>query len=557
LRAIPGKFVAAVANAVSENRNRDFLSIVAVWLLLAVTLVFLARRNTTVPGLYYDEAHCAGMAKDFLTGHPHPHLPGYEVMSFCGRPFPTFVQIYGGAVKSWLLLPSFALFGTSQSVLRLTALGLGLVALLLFMLWTWRWLGRQTALLAGVLLASDPNFFFISVLDWGPVLPSFLCRFACFYFALRWWQISNEPPMPEQERPTRKMGFRGFFYAFLAGFFAGLGFLNKIDFTVLIGGVLLALLCCNAGRLWARRGVLWSPRFAASLALAVVGLLLAAAPMLTHIPTILTMEQPSDGPGEMTEKFDAMFAMYDGSYFYRLMDAGGLFDKMYQTSAPIFAPVGMALIAAAAYLVFRAVKYKTFRSSDGKPAAFLLLAILFITIGVFQMPRAVRIHHMVLVYPFPHLVVALAVTRLLRRRLAAAFFVLLLALQLLALLQTQQLIRQTGGRGWWSDALSAFARTVKDRPDLTIVSLDWGFNEQLVFLTDRPTLAEPFWAGAPPVPASTNCIYLMHSREYALFDFEPSYVEAARRAGWAVVGVQPWRDHEGQVAFYSFRLRRQ
>jgi hypothetical protein len=577
LRAIPGKFVAAVDNAVSENRTRDLLTVLAVWLLLAVTLIFLARSNTSVPGLYYDEAHCAGMAKDFLTGHPHLHMPGHEVINVCGRPFPTFVQFYGGALKSWLLLPSFAVFGASQPVLRLTALGWGLMALLLFMLWTWRWLGRNTALLAGTLLAMDPTFFFISVLDWGPVIPSLLCRFACFYFALRWWQTRRAP------------GRRGFFFAVLVGLFAGLGFFNKMDFVVLLAGVLLALLCCNVRLLWTylvlrqsapRRPPLSMP--ASSLALACLGFCLTAGPMLAHLPTMLNADKPGGEPGELNEKFNAMLAMYDGSYFYRLMDAGGLFDKMYLTRPPIFAPIGLALLLAAAYLIgterlrnffldpfFSLVSF--FRGSSGHAAAFLLLAILFITAGIFLLKGAVRIHHMVAVYPFPHLVVALAVTRLWRRSqgeglisparsvlspssLGAALFALLLASQLLALYRTQQLIRQTGGRGWWSDALSKFARQVKDRSDMTIVSLDWGFSEQLAFLTDGPTLAEPFWSKDHPSSTCTNCIYLAHPTDYRLYEFEPAYLESARRSGLDVIDVRPWKDHQDQTAFFSLRL---
>jgi hypothetical protein len=569
LRAIPVRFVVAMANANSENNPRDFLAVLAVWLLLAGTLIFLAWPNISVPGLYYDEAQCAGMAKDFLTGHPHRHMPGTRFLSIGVHRFPMFAQIYIGAVKSWLLLPSFVVFGASLPVLRLTALCLGLGSLLLFMLWTWRWLGKDTALVAGALLALDPTFFFISVLDWGLVLPSFLCRFACFYFVLRWWQIRNEPRTREHKDSVRK----SLFHAFFAGLFAGLGFFNKIDIAVPLAGVLLALLCCNARHLGVNLTLRRSAIFAKPLALASLGFLLTAGPMLTHIPTILNTLSPSvrpeGAPSELTEKFNTMLAMYDGSYFYRLMNIGGLFLKMYQTRAPIFAPLGIALILAAAYLVFR----PGFRGSSGDPAAFLLLATLFITIGIFLLPGAVRIHHMVLVYPFPHLVVALAITRLWRRRrreepgspgqnvispssvLVAALFVLLLACQLLALHRTQQLIRQTGGRGWWSDALSAFARQVNGRSDLTIVSLDWGLNEQLAFLTDGPALVEPFWEKNALAPPSINCIYLVHPPDYALFALGVEFLEWSRRAGPSVVEVQPWYDHQNHVAFYSLRLR--
>jgi hypothetical protein len=181
---------------------------------------------------------------------------------------------------------------------------------------------------------------------------------------------------------------------------------------------------------------------------------------------------------------------------------------------------------------------------------------------------------MVLVYPFPHLVVALAVARFWpgRRRaepgsagpnalvpssaLAAALFVLLLASQLLALCNTQRLIRQTGGRGRWSDALSAFARQVNGRSDLTLVSLDWGFNEQLAFLTDGPALDEPFWRENTFAPRSANCIYLAHPPEYSLTPFGLGFLEWSRGAGSNEVEVLPWCDHQGRVAFYSLRYRR-
>lgn len=145
--------------------------------------------NLSAPGLDYDEAVCAGQAKDFLMGSPHgQHMPGTMAVNLFGRPFPLLVQCYFGALKSWLLIPSFAVFGPSVLVLRLTTMGWGLLALLLFMLWTRRLLGLPTALIAGPLLGLDPSYFFMTVHDWGPVVPGFLCRFAGFNLLFIWWQ---------------------------------------------------------------------------------------------------------------------------------------------------------------------------------------------------------------------------------------------------------------------------------------------------------------------------------------------------------------------------------
>src|SRR5437016_5298280 len=162
-------------------QRHEFKILFSVWCVLVIVMLLLAKEILSVPGLYYDEAVFAGMAKDFLTGRIHGHhMPGHEVITVFSRPFPLFVQPYLGALKSWLLLPGFQLFGHSVTTLRSANLFWGGLALLFLMLGTWRWLGLRIALLAGSLLALDPTHFFICLWDWGVAVPSFLCRALCF-----------------------------------------------------------------------------------------------------------------------------------------------------------------------------------------------------------------------------------------------------------------------------------------------------------------------------------------------------------------------------------------
>src|SRR6202022_1049538 len=156
------------ALAAKSSRTREFVVMIAAWLFLAILTISLAKQNLSVPGLYYDEAVFGGLAKDFLTGEVrHRHMPNNEVAAFFGRRFPIFVQPYLGALKSWMLMPAFGLFGTSVAVLRAMTLCSGLIALLFFMLAAWQWLGIRTALVAGAVLATDPTYFFLGVFDWG------------------------------------------------------------------------------------------------------------------------------------------------------------------------------------------------------------------------------------------------------------------------------------------------------------------------------------------------------------------------------------------------------
>ena len=91
----------------------------------------------------------------------------------------------------------------------------------------------------------------------------------------------------------------------------------------------------------------------------------------------------------------------------------------------------------------------------------------------------------------------------------------------------EKLSRETHGRGRWSERLNQFCRESQSRSDLTTVSLDWGFNEELDFLTGSPQLSEPFWdfnQTLPPLPADPNYICLAHPAEYNVLKHDVIYL---------------------------------
>src|SRR6476646_1751748 len=99
------------AEPAQDRQRRELIRLLVAWLLLAAAVVLFAQQNLSVPGLYYDEAVFAGLAKDFVTGHVHgQHMPDHQVVTVAGRPFPLFVQTYLGALKSWMLIPAFQIF---------------------------------------------------------------------------------------------------------------------------------------------------------------------------------------------------------------------------------------------------------------------------------------------------------------------------------------------------------------------------------------------------------------------------------------------------------------
>ena len=523
-------------------RGREFIVIIAALIVLATVMALLARQNLSVPGLYYDEAVFAGMAKDFVTGQVQgQHMPDHQVITVAGRPFPLFIQTYLGALKSWMLIPTFSFFGPSIAALRATNLFWELIALVFLILGAWRWLGLPTALIAGVLLAFDPTFLFISVLDWGVAVPSFLCRCGCFYFAIRWYQ---------QRRLTD---------SFFGGLFAGLGFFNKADFAVFLIAVSIAALFCY------RRQLITAIRqHYSGIALACFGFALGGGPMLLKIPRMLalTISGPHpNAPGELTTKLKTMLSIYDGSHFYRLMNVGGVFERMDAGAAGPKAAIGIAVFIACSLFGVLAYRKQIART---RAIAFLIVAAVLITLGVFLLPDAVRIHHAILVFPMPQLLVAtlaaVAWKISLPIRTIAVLLVAMVCLSgLRSIAATEELIQQTGGRGRWSESLDKFCRENRHRSDLTIVSLDWGFNEQLMFLTDGPQLSEPFWEfnqTLPALPPNPSYIYLAHPPEYSVLKYDVAYLNQLQKSGGAAE-ITPYLDRQNQVAFYTIRFRSQ
>src|SRR5436305_6257250 len=126
------------ADETNARTRRELTLLVTLWAILAVAIILLARQNLSVPGLYYDEAVFAGLAKDFVTGQAHgQHMPDHQIVMLAGRPFPLFIQTYLGALKSWMLIPAFSIFGSTVAVLRSTNLFWQLIALLFLLLASW------------------------------------------------------------------------------------------------------------------------------------------------------------------------------------------------------------------------------------------------------------------------------------------------------------------------------------------------------------------------------------------------------------------------------------
>jgi hypothetical protein len=546
-------------NEASPRRRRERLALALSFVLFACIALGIAGRDLEVPGLYYDEVIQAEPAVQFLADDGRPsRIPGARTTRFFGGWFPVMIQPYMGALKSHALMPAFAAFGATAASLRLTTLAWSLVGLLFAMLWAREALGTRVAIVAAALLAVDPSFLWTSRHDGGSFALGFLCRCGGLYFVTTGW--------------TRRTVWR----LFAGGLCFGLGVYNKIDFGVFVAAAGLALAMALpqiVSETVRSRGLRPLP--------AALGFLLGAGPMIAAAGAVLTTTQhyvrrQAEGSGDWAEKLRAFVAVLDGSYFHKLMLAGGSFERMFEASG---AEMGRLFLVAflACGVVLGARLWRDRRRDDLDPAqVFVWLATLAIALGLFLTPRTVRIHHILNLYPLPQLVVAVALVRLwegapaggparlLRRGVAAAILCAVSAGSLYVDFRTFETIRESGGKGRWSDALGDFAAELASQPGAAAVSLDWGFDGPLRYAARDLALVEPIWklrrarlqGHAWTFAGTPRHVYLVFEEDLAVFDFGPKFLAMVRDMTPDGVSIRRHLDREGDLAFLSVRFAR-
>ena len=88
-------------------------AVAVAWGVLSVALFAIAIPRVESPGLYYDEAFMAQQARGFVEpDRAGVHPPGTSSTWILGRPFPLRNAAYLGSLKSQLLIPWLAMFGS-------------------------------------------------------------------------------------------------------------------------------------------------------------------------------------------------------------------------------------------------------------------------------------------------------------------------------------------------------------------------------------------------------------------------------------------------------------
>ncbi|MDW8292543.1 MAG: glycosyltransferase family 39 protein [Anaerolineae bacterium] len=503
--------------AIAPSRNKRLIHLrncsacSALLLAIGLALYFaVGLFNLHLPGLQYDEAADAVPAIEVLQGAEPSAARNLTVF---GRRLPLMMLHHIGPTTIYTSLVGLAVLGISVEALRVSQLTVGALALVGVWLLARSWFDGRVAALAVLLCATSPPFVWWSRAgaNWTvPLLPIALFMWLAL---THWWR-------------------KGSTWALVvAAFLFGLGLMTKILFiwwlapTVLVGLVAL----------WRRRSHLEARLCAlgGTWLLAPLGFVLGAAPLIVY-----------NLPNGETIRFIVANAVQTRVYghnnldflnnlrvvlveFLRVMGSDTI-----HFLAPAGVPLGAGLfVAALLYGIGRWVRRPT-----------SLARVVLVLTPLTMLPQStvstssIGATYLFTMLPFAWLLVAGAAlewtTRLRSEsgRFGLRFLLAGVLLNHLAInIATHRFFAETGGRGFWSDAIYALADLLEQRfADKTVVAMDWGFRRSIEFLTAnrvRPREAfgytllptEEFDRLATALMREPNNVYLFHAPEYTAF----------------------------------------
>ena len=523
---------------------------------LAACLVFLLTGLAFLAqiGIENDEPLFAGA---FL----QPYGLAYTIRIGHSR-IPLMVMSYIGTLKAWLYRPLMNIFGTGLTVLRLPMLLAGTASVWLFYLLLRRIAGARAAIIGCALLAADATYLLTICFDWGPVALQHLLLVSGLLLLVRFYQLHSR-------------------FALFCGFFLlGLGMWDKALAIWMLGGIGIAALVVFPGRLWALAS-------RERVAIGTLGFLLGVLPLLGYNAEnqwATFVGNVSRDTGDLPGKAHMLIETAKGDGLFSWM-----FDEQWQTPAP-HAPRGVIQRASAVisslfghprrhslfYAFLLAILLTPLARGDALRA--ILFALIAMAVAWVQMATNANtggsIHHTILLWPFPQMVVAVsfaAASQRLRgagRPVAAAVAAAMFLSGMLVANEYYYVSYSFGGAPVWSDAILPLSDFMRSTGSGTVYCVDWGMLDPLRYLNrGRLKLA----AGTDPISkkelspadreaviqmlADPGAVFVAHTKEFENFQgTNEKLVKFADAAGYRRDMLAVISDSFGRAAFevYSF-----
>lgn len=419
-----------------------------------------------------------------------PEYAAYQVQ-VRGKIVPLMLMNYVGATKAWLYTPIFQIWVPTATSTRLPVLLLGALTIWLFFRFVERAAGLRAAWLATLLLAADPVFLLTTCFDWGPVAIQHLAVVAGVLLICKFYQTGS--------LLCQVAGF----------FFLGLAFWDKAIAIWMLSGLALATLLVYPRELWKTL----TPGRAA---LATAGFVVGALPLIAYniaFPwetfrgnTTFTL----DGIGQKIYLFRN--CLEGNSLMGSLVDLVPQGPERAPETAiekaslalnrlagePAKGPGYWAFLAAVAlvpFLWFTASRRLVLFS-------LIVMAVAWIQMAITKGAGG-GTHHTILLWPFPTLVVALAITEVARRVpkgnwIAGLIAVILIGGNVLVINTYLSRFIRFGSPTVWNDASFGLSDWIGQHKPATVYIADWGMWDTLRMLHQGRLHVEiavdPMWA---------------------------------------------------------------
>jgi hypothetical protein len=518
-------------------------------------LFFFTAGRALLPhlGVQNDEALFAAPLFDPRSGY---------VIKFGHTHLPIMLMSYLGTLKSWIYVPLFHWFGTGISAMRDPVLLAGVASVWLFYLLLLRVAGRRAAVVGCGLLAADSLYLITVCFDWGPVALQHLFLLAGMLLLMKF----------HQERSALA----------LAGgwFLLGLGMWDKALAIWMLSGIGVA-------------GLLTFPRqiFGAitlrRVGIAALAFSLGALPLIiyNYKQKLATFRgNVSYEPGDIPGKAKLLLATADSRGLF-----SWLVNEDWQTRNPR-PPKGLIQTASAriSALAGRPRHNLTLWAfylalllaplARGNALRAILFALIAMLVAWLQMAVTVNaggsVHHAILIWPFPYLVIAVsfaAASRRLRSAGIPAVAVILATMMVWGALVTNEYfylaVRNGGGQNW-TDAIFRLSDYMKGVSSNYVFCVDWGILDSLRLL-NRGSLK--LAVGNDPISkreltaedreylkqmiADPGNVFINHTREFEFFEgVNEKLVKYAGESGFERKVMQVIADGNGRPVYEVYRF---
>ena len=469
--------------------NKAPIAALAVYLLCACILGFRS------PGLDYDEAVFFNGAVQVLNSGQEPtfaHDPWSWGTAF-GRRWPIMVLPYIGAVRDYLALIPFSIFGPNYYAARILTTLVGAFGIWSMSVLIGNQFGVEVAAIVSWILAINPAYLALTVYDHGGVA-EWMLPVAVLSIALAHYL-----------RAHTMLG------AFWLGVAMGFGVWSRANIAWLLGSALLA----GAIVLGKRMLIPWR-----HLCVMATGGIIGGAPLLWY-------EINSRGATFAFMRSGASESLLSlAAHRFHLLSQTLLYDSEHRrmwTELPM--PLWQKLFFSS--VVVFALSFCLLSAGIRKPGRIAALIFLFLLACMLSSRLNISDHHLIALVPIAALLVVVTAQECSRRwpvarLVAGAIATIYLSAAMYWNLTAAYQIRSTGGVGIWSNAIdSVCSQLQKSYPGRSIKVLDWGFQNSFFVLSNAKLAStEIFWgatverSGSGKVwsdEVAAGDIYVLHS----------------------------------------------